>query len=414
MKRKALCMVLAMVMLIALFAAACAPAAEKEPMVEKEPIAEKEPIKIGFLTDLTGILSVNGIPARQGAIMAMEEIGYQLDGRPVELIIEDEASDPAIAVERARKLVETDKVCMIIGPFHGGCATAVADYISRVGIPQMFKYASVSNHAIKDTPWSWGTFGTMEQQTYATGAYAAEILGFKTATVMATDYEAGRAFVEGFRTAFEERGGKVIQEQWIPMGTADVASYILNLKEADILAPWFAGVTLPAGLRQIREFGAKMPVVMPQAQFMSNPKQIKAVGDDGVGIITADFYHWAIDNPKNKKFVEAYQSRWGELPAAPAYTAYATVQMALEALRKTGGDTSAEALAKALDETKYESIMGLIEFTDARVAISDYIIQKAIKVDGEYTAEILAKYRVRTDKVGDKLVHHVVSSEVYK
>ena len=51
---------------------------------------------------------------RQGAIFAMEEIGHKVAGRPVKLIIEDEASDPAIAMDRARKLVESDKVCMLV------------------------------------------------------------------------------------------------------------------------------------------------------------------------------------------------------------------------------------------------------------------------------------------------------------
>ena len=59
----------------------------------------------------------------------------------------------------------------------------------------------------------------------AAGGYAAEVLGYKTATSMAIDYAAGRASVEGFAAAFTERGGKMIQEQWIPVGTKDIAPY---------------------------------------------------------------------------------------------------------------------------------------------------------------------------------------------
>ena len=69
---------------------------------------------------------------------------------------------------------------------------------------------------------------------------------------MPIDFAAGRAFVEGFMAAFSERGGKAVQDQWIPMGTKDIAPYITGLKEADVLVPWFAGVTVTAGVRQIR------------------------------------------------------------------------------------------------------------------------------------------------------------------
>ena len=131
---------------------------------------------------------------------------------------------------------------------------------------------------------------------------------------MAIDYAAGRASVDGFAAAFTERGGKMIQDQWIPMGTKDIAPYITALKQADVLVPWFAGVTATVGVRQIREFKVKMPIVFPQCQFPAHPKQIAEIGDDGIGMITAEAYVWTIDTPKNKKFVEAYRKRWGELP----------------------------------------------------------------------------------------------------
>jgi branched-chain amino acid transport system substrate-binding protein len=387
-------MVLMMVMLVAFFVA--------------EARSEEKEIKIGFITDLTGMLSINGIPMRQAAILAMEEIGHKVAGRPVKLIIEDEASDPAIAMDRARKLVETDKVCMIIGPFHAGCFIAVAEYAIRTQTPQITPSHTTTNDAQMKATWSWGPWGTMNQLAYTSGVYAAEKLGYKTATTMAIDYAAGRTFVAGFSSAFIERGGKIIQEQWIPLGTKDIAPYITALKEADVLVPWFAGVTATVGVKQIREFKVKMPVVFPQCQFPAHPKQIVEIGDDGIGMITADSYVWTIDNPKNKKFVEAYQRRWGELPSGTAGNSYGSVQVALEALRKTGGDTSSKGLAKALDNTNLEGFLGTFRFADARVGIGNYFIHKVIKVGNEYRTEVLTRYTIKTTKSGNKLVHSVV------
>jgi len=394
MSRKILSVVLAVVVLVAFFGAT-ARGAEKE-------------IKIGFITDLTSILSLNGIPMRQAAILAMEEVGYKVAGKPVKLIIEDEASDPAVAMDRARKLVETDKVALLIGPFHGGCAGAVSEYVARTKTPNIGPWYNVPDEAQAKAPWTWATFGTNDCVAYASGVYASEVLGHKTATVMSIDYAAGRAFVAGFAAAFTERGGKIIQEQWIPMGTKDIAPYITALKEADVLAPWFAGVTATVGVRQLREFKVKMPIVFPQCQFPAHPKQIVEIGDDGIGMITAEAYVWTIDTPKNKKFVEAYQKRWGELPSGNAGGAYLTMQVAFEALKKTKGDTSSAALAKALDATNVEGFLGPIRYGSGRVAIGNYIVHKVVKVGNDYRTEILTKYAIKTDKVGNKLVHSVV------
>ena len=392
MKRNALCIVLVVMVLVAF--AVGARAAEKE-------------IRIGFMTDLTSMLSINGIPMRQAAILAMEEIGYKIEGKPAKLIVEDEASDPAVAMDRARKLVETDKVALVVGTIHAGCAAATSEYYTRTRTPNVAPWYNMPNEAALKAAWTWMPFGTNECPGYAAGVYAAEVGGYKTATRMAIDYAAGRTFTGGFMAAFTERGGKMIQEQWIPMGTKDIAPYITALKEADVLVPWFAGVTATVGVRQIREFKVKMPVVFPQCQFPSHPKQIVEIGDDGIGMIAPDSYVWTIDTPKNKKFVEAYQKRWNELPSGNAGGVYIAMQIVFEAFKKTKGDTSSAALAKALDATNVEGFLGPIRFTDNKVAVNDYLIHKVIKVGNEYKTQVLTKYTIKTTKAENKLVQSV-------
>jgi branched-chain amino acid transport system substrate-binding protein len=370
--------------------------------------AEKE-IKIGFMADFTSFLSEHGIAGKQGAILAMEEVKYTVAGRPIKFITEDEASDPAVAMDKARKLVETDKVCMVIGPFHGGCGGAVADYANKVKIPNIAYWYSIANDAIMKVNWTWAPFGTLSTVSFPTGAYAYEKLGYRTLSTMGTDYVAGREFIGGARAAFEERGGKINQEQWVPMDTKDVSPYITALKEADAVMAWFAGVTVIPGLRQLKDYKVKMSIIMPQSGHSTNPKIMNEMGDDCVGIITSDTYAWTIDTPENKKFVDAYQKRWGELPAGVAYGGYSAVQIALAALKKTGGDTSPGALAKALDATKVPGVLGTFAFGDARVGFGNCVIYNHAKVDNKIIANVLGHCTVVTKRVGDKLVHSLAS-----
>ena len=98
--------------------------------------ASAEPIKIGCMLDLTSYLSVPCKPALQGIQIKIEEAG-SINGRRVQLIIEDDASNPDQAMDKARKLVERDKVKAIIGPLGAVPAAAVAPYLAQRKIPSI-------------------------------------------------------------------------------------------------------------------------------------------------------------------------------------------------------------------------------------------------------------------------------------
>ena len=83
------------------------------------------PIKIGGLFELTGFLAPIGKEAQQGALIALEQMGGKLLGRPVEFVLEDSATDVNTSMDKMRKLVEVDKVRIIVGPIFGGSQDAM-------------------------------------------------------------------------------------------------------------------------------------------------------------------------------------------------------------------------------------------------------------------------------------------------
>jgi len=369
--------------------------------------AQKGPIKIGLIADLTSFLSQNGIPQRQSGILAAE-LTPQIAGRKVEFIAEDDASDPAVSLDRARKLVERDKVSVILGPFHGACFQAVAEYCNKIGFPQVDCMIGANNDAKPALKWTWSPNGTTNTFGFSPGVYASKVLGYKTATSIASDYIAGQTFMDGFTKGFAQGGGKLIQIQWVPLDAKDIASYLTNLKPADVFVPWLAGSTFIAGMKQVKEYKIAMPVVCPEAAYILDRKMRDEVGDVGVGIVTAEFASWHINRPQNKQFVEAYQKRWNDLPSGSAYGTWHTMHIVFDALRRTGGETSPKVLAKALDETNYEGTLGTMRFGPERVGIANYIIIKEIKVGNQFDHEILGQVLVRSDLVGGKMVQSLV------
>jgi len=96
-----------------------------------KPAPTAEPIKIGVLLPFTGAIADYGPLCKDGVELRFEQANYQVAGRPVKLIIEDDATDASIALEKAKKLVEVDRVGLVIGPIMSSMAMAlaVADYV---------------------------------------------------------------------------------------------------------------------------------------------------------------------------------------------------------------------------------------------------------------------------------------------
>ena len=93
------------------------------------------PVKIGMLVPLTGVFTRNGREAVDGARLYLDEIGWKVQGRPIELLVEDYEGKPDVGLTKARKLVERDGVHMLKGIVSSAVGLAVAAYAKEKKIP---------------------------------------------------------------------------------------------------------------------------------------------------------------------------------------------------------------------------------------------------------------------------------------
>src|SRR5438477_6439058 len=108
--------------------------------------APKEPIKIGVLNAITGPLAVNGTEINEGIKLYWEdEMGHQVANRPVRLIVEDEEGKPDVGLTKAKKLVESDKVHVILGPVSSATAAAMREYVHERKMPTIITQATANS-----------------------------------------------------------------------------------------------------------------------------------------------------------------------------------------------------------------------------------------------------------------------------
>ncbi len=369
--------------LIVMLLPGCAPSA---------PAQGGKPIKIGVLIPYTGAQMPYGPWFENAFPLALDLEGSQIGGRPIEFIYEDTQFAPEPGVQKAKKLVEQDQVDAIIGTLNGGVTVGVEGYLKDIGTPfaplveqSIFTLREGGNNAF--LPW-----GTLRGSAYPLGVYAAEEKGYKTTVTIAQDFVAGYEFIEGFEKGFESKGGTVIQHQLVPLGTLDFAPYLSNLKEADCLGLWLAGTMGPL-LKQYYEFGKNMPVMM----ITSSGEQMSTLaelGDNALGMV-GQAHEW-LENPSaaNKKFVEGWNKKYGSLPETFRYSygAYSSLLTYLDALKKTGGDTTPAKVIEAWAKVKTNTPSGTISFDEEHCAIGDIYLFEYSKDGGKYYWKMIKQY----------------------
>jgi branched-chain amino acid transport system substrate-binding protein len=364
-------------------------------------------IVIGFLNDLTGFMAPAAIPGMQGAKTMLQIKGSKVDGRPIKLVIEDTACEPAQALDKVRKLVEVDRACMIVGPIFGGTALAIAPYLDKVKVPDLTIEGNWETMAL-DNHWTWIVSGGLIQQDYQMGIYAYKNAGYKTATSLFPDYAGGPNFYEGFKRGFTESGGKIVQEQFFPVTTKDFTPYLLALKPADVLVVFPVGEATFGFYKAVNDLKLKIRIFGCPDE-MGNPAILNALKGGPPGLLISLPYFYTMDTPGNKEFVSAYQKQWKELPGHTSGCAAAAMQVALEAIKKAGGDTSGPALARALGTIDMETVRGRITMTPDRVGTVSYSVASIVKkADGTYSYKVLKTTKVACKKVGNKLTYSIV------
>jgi branched-chain amino acid transport system substrate-binding protein len=382
MKQKKLLVVFGvMVLMIGLLAVHCETGSAAQ--------AEKNPIKLGVFADFTGPMAFSGQPVLDGVKMRLEEANYQVAGRKVELVVEDSATDSSICLEKAKKMVERDNVSFIIGPMLSPMRLAMIPYLAK----QKILTICIHDDPIESTKFGNNLLypGILKMASLPVARYASEELGYKTATCIGADYNAGHIFIDMLAGQFEKMGGKAIQKQWAPLGTMDWGPYLVNMKKADCVAVWTIDSDIVPFMQQYRSFGFKMPLIMPQGHVITSAI-VAEKGESLQGIIGNIHYHWGLDNPINKEYVANFKAKYNRMPEHHETHAYIDTSIFLAAVEKTNGDTSFEKFKKAILGLKMETPQGPLAFDPNGVARNNVHICDIQKIEGTWVWHTVKTY----------------------
>jgi len=356
--------------------------------------ATAEPIKIGVLLDLTGFLAWTGTDNQKGMELCVEMAGGQVAGRPIQLVIEDAATDGAVAMDKAKKLVETDKVCIVLGPVNGMGDLAITGYMEEKGLPRIELAPTEEVVAGGGYKWNFMPHGCGMMYGFAVADYAYKDLGYRSLAGLGADMDAGKTFLGGFLTAFRNLGGTVPYETYYAPGTTDFLPFFASMPKVDAVATWWPGTDGLSGFPQYQESGLKYPMIQPEdGGLTADPKALKDL-PSAAGCVAGTLYTYLLDTPGNVDFVKAYEAKQGMKPGVFAGCGYASMQYVLAALEAAGGDTTPAALQAALKGVSVDTICGPVSFPvpENNIAAGRIVI---MKVSEQLEPETIKTVRVQ-------------------
>jgi len=225
--------------------------------------------------------------------------------------------------------------------------------------------------------------------------YAAEHLG-KRAALVASNFVAGKQMGAAFRAGFEAKGGKVVEEVWPAMGTADFSNAFTGLRriedQLDVVWSFIPGSGTVNYVNQYAQAKLKPANIGPQSN--ADDYFFGAMQDNALGVIGSGHYVVSMDTPRNKAFVTAFQKRYNRLPAAVDMQGYDSANMIIEATRKLNGNLSdKQAVRKAILEAEINSPRGYFKIDpNTGNAIQNIYITKVVKRSNGYAHETLKTY----------------------
>src|SRR5262249_17791552 len=162
---------------------------------------------------------------------------------------------------KTRKLVERDRVDLLVGPVNSAVALAIRDYVNRQGVPLVVPVAFSKEITApgKTSPWLFRVVETTDQSNFAMGEGIYGHTPHRRVVVMMIDIVAGHDVAGAFRAGFTAAGGEIVKEIYIPTGTADVSPYMTQVVglRADAVYAFSSGADAVRFVKTYEEYGLK-------------------------------------------------------------------------------------------------------------------------------------------------------------
>ena len=299
--------------------------------------AQSDAIKIGHLTPRTGFLGPLGDFAVQGVQLAAEEINAAggVNGRKIDLVLEDSVN-PQTASAKAERLVERDKVAMLIGEISSASGLAIGQVAKRT--KTVFINTGCNSDALRGSDCNQYMFhieAANSMYVQAVGQYLLKenmVKGKKWYSLTA-DYAFGHDLLKVAKRFMEGNGGQFAADELVPTDASDFSPFLLKIRQArpDLVVSNLAGNQITNFLKQYSEYGLPFPV----AGFGFDTAVAWGLGKGNFSGLWPLVWHHLIDTPTSKNYIAAFQKKYNKLPENQSWGDYFSLKIVAQSMAET-------------------------------------------------------------------------------
>jgi branched-chain amino acid transport system substrate-binding protein len=330
---------------------------------------QAEPVKIGVIQPLSGPVAASGNYVRMGAEIGRDWINGRggVLGRPIQLLIEDNKSDPKEAATAAEKLIVRDKVPVIMGAWGSSMTLAAMPKLEEYGVPMVVETSSAASITKRGNPWVFRISPPSEMEAIGLEKYVRD-LAIRQADFLAVNTDWGRGAVTAFGDLLKRSGATVSATEFMDQAATDMNAQITKIKAggSDTLFLTTSVEQITLVLKQAQEQRLARKIITTGGS--SSPSQlIKQAGAAAEGTYHILFFlPWFPEAMPDGRLAKAFVEEWAKRGhpfdgLTEGFRGHDGVLTAAEAI-KLAGKPDPKAVRDALWKVNVMGVNGPIQF----------------------------------------------------
>ncbi len=311
--------------------------------------ADNSPIRIGVLTDMSGLFAdISGPGAVVAVNMAVEDFGGKVLGRPIEVLSADHQNKADIGLSLARGWIDEKNVVMLADLMNSSVALGVMELTKakdRIAIVNGASTSVITNE--KCTPnsihYTWDTYALARGT-----ANAVVSRGKKKWAILQADFAYGHQLANDSRRFVEAAGGTIVADIKHPINTSDFSSFLLQAQSSgsDVIALANGGADTINAIKSAAEFGIGRDSKQQVVGLAINLNDTKALGLQAAqGLLLTEAWYWDL-NDDTRAFAKRFMDKFGKMPTSTQAGDYSSTMHYLKAVAAAGTLDAQTVMAK--------------------------------------------------------------------
>ncbi|MGH7875292.1 MAG: ABC transporter substrate-binding protein, partial [Candidatus Binatia bacterium] len=323
-------------------------------------IAQAHKIRVGIMLPYTGTYAQLGVAITNGLKLAVNERGGKLGGREIEYFTIDDEAEPAKAPENTNKLVQRDKVDVLVGTVHSGVQMGMIKIAKEANTLMIIPNAGLdAATGALCAPNIFRTSFSNWQPSYPMGKVLAD-RGIRNVVSLAWKYGAGEEAIAAFTEGFIKAGGKSVRGLWIPFPNVEFQALLTEIAsiKPDAVFVFFAGAGAAKFIKDYAAAGLRKSIPLFGSGFLTDGV-LEAVDNAAEGLETTLHYADGLNTRRDKAFRAAYNKAYKSEPDVYAVQGYDAGLLLAKGLDAAKGDVGKrKEVIGAMEDARIDSPRG--------------------------------------------------------